>query len=327
MATQLPRAERLARADDVIDNAGPRDGDRAAGRARSTGATARLPRRAAHAALDPARARSRQNGGRSRSRSPRHVIRYEHPLNERIRTLMRLEDLYRRAQFFAGAGRRARPSRGARSRCSRSPTSRRAPTSRPTSCRSSSGRSSCSRRCAAIRRSSRACSSALLADIDDVERAAARADRQGRRAPARQRMADGDQAAHGDSRRRLRVRPAGLSLLAAPATPAARRTTSHGWIEPFAADPRRARDHPAAPARQRPREPADRVPRRVPADADDDEGRAAPAPHASRATCPACPRSAPTSTRSTSASSASPGMDRGTVYDRDVEFELTFCNL
>jgi cell division protein ZapD len=30
------------------------------------------------------------------------VIRYEHPLNERIRTLMRLEDLFRRAQFFAG---------------------------------------------------------------------------------------------------------------------------------------------------------------------------------------------------------------------------------
>jgi len=29
-----------------------------------------------------------------------NVIRYEHPLNERIRTLMRLEDLYRRVQFF-----------------------------------------------------------------------------------------------------------------------------------------------------------------------------------------------------------------------------------
>src|SRR5207237_6519065 len=28
-------------------------------------------------------------------------IRYEHPLNERIRTLMRLEDLYQRVQFFA----------------------------------------------------------------------------------------------------------------------------------------------------------------------------------------------------------------------------------
>jgi cell division protein ZapD len=31
------------------------------------------------------------------------VIRYEHPLNERIRTLMRLEDLYARALFFAAA--------------------------------------------------------------------------------------------------------------------------------------------------------------------------------------------------------------------------------
>jgi len=29
------------------------------------------------------------------------VIRYEHPLNERIRTLMRLEDLHRRVQYFA----------------------------------------------------------------------------------------------------------------------------------------------------------------------------------------------------------------------------------
>jgi cell division protein ZapD len=35
------------------------------------------------------------------TRRPFLVIRYEHPLNERIRTLMRLEDLYRRAQFFA----------------------------------------------------------------------------------------------------------------------------------------------------------------------------------------------------------------------------------
>jgi cell division protein ZapD len=30
------------------------------------------------------------------------VIRYEHPLNERIRTLMRLEDLFQRARVFAG---------------------------------------------------------------------------------------------------------------------------------------------------------------------------------------------------------------------------------
>jgi cell division protein ZapD len=33
-------------------------------------------------------------------RSAMDVIRYEHPLNERIRTLMRLEDLYGRALFF-----------------------------------------------------------------------------------------------------------------------------------------------------------------------------------------------------------------------------------
>jgi cell division protein ZapD len=32
------------------------------------------------------------------------VIRYEHPLNERIRTLMRLEDLYHRVEYFAGRG-------------------------------------------------------------------------------------------------------------------------------------------------------------------------------------------------------------------------------
>ena len=30
------------------------------------------------------------------------MIRYEHPLNERIRTLMRLEDLFARARYFAG---------------------------------------------------------------------------------------------------------------------------------------------------------------------------------------------------------------------------------
>ena len=35
-------------------------------------------------------------------RPPPHiVISYEFPLNERIRTLLRLEDLYQRAQYFA----------------------------------------------------------------------------------------------------------------------------------------------------------------------------------------------------------------------------------
>ena len=29
------------------------------------------------------------------------MIRYEHPLNERIRTMMRLEDLFQRARYFS----------------------------------------------------------------------------------------------------------------------------------------------------------------------------------------------------------------------------------
>jgi cell division protein ZapD len=41
----------------------------------------------------------RQNDGLKPDSSA--VIRYEHPLNERVRTLMRLEDLYGRVQFFA----------------------------------------------------------------------------------------------------------------------------------------------------------------------------------------------------------------------------------
>jgi cell division protein ZapD len=32
------------------------------------------------------------------------VIRYEHPLNDRVRTLMRLEDLYRRVEYFSARG-------------------------------------------------------------------------------------------------------------------------------------------------------------------------------------------------------------------------------
>ena len=35
---------------------------------------------------------------------PSDLIRYEHPLNERIRTMMRLEDLYARALFFSARG-------------------------------------------------------------------------------------------------------------------------------------------------------------------------------------------------------------------------------
>jgi cell division protein ZapD len=44
----------------------------------------------------------RQNGEHPGNASPQAiVIRYEHPLNERVRTLMRLEDLYHRLRHFA----------------------------------------------------------------------------------------------------------------------------------------------------------------------------------------------------------------------------------
>ena len=181
------------------------------------------------------------------------MIRYEHPLNERIRTLMRLEDLYR-ARAVLRARRTTRRRITPRcSRCSRSPTSPRAPTSRPTSCRSSSGRSSCS----SPLRSNPAIEARVL------EHAARRHRRRRARSCSRQ---TGKVGAHlrdnewlmtikqrtGDSGRRLRssICPPITTGCNADAGGAAA-ATSHGWIAPFAADPRRARDRPAPAARQR----------------------------------------------------------------------------
>ena len=131
----------------------------------------RTRRRRARQRLNAA-PRSGQNALPHSQRRPAPlVIRYEHPLNERIRTLMRLEDLFARAQLL----RRRRTPRSTTtrrcSRCSRSPTSPRAPTSRPTCCRSSSARSRCSRRCARIRQIEQRALEALLAEIDARERA------------------------------------------------------------------------------------------------------------------------------------------------------------
>ncbi len=92
----VPR--RAARAaDDVIDNGG------AIGRHRAPGGTPpRVLPRMRGAPPRPARQpalESSQNGAQQ-SNGP-HVIRYEHPLNERVRTLMRLEDLFARVGYFA----------------------------------------------------------------------------------------------------------------------------------------------------------------------------------------------------------------------------------
>ena len=213
------------------------------------------------------------------------------------------------------------------SRCSRSPTSRRAPTSRPISCRSSSGRSRCWRRCAQNPQIEQQTLEELLAQIDAVNAQLLGAGGQGRRAPARQRVADGDQAAHGDPRRRLRVRPARVPLVAAPGRRARAATTCA-----------------AGSSRSRRSAPASAIVLKLLRD----NGRASR--HTAyrgvfqlmltttkvaqllrltrrAATCRACRRSAPTSTRSTSASSACRAWTAARCIDRDVEFELMFCNL
>ena len=224
---------------------------------------------------------------------------------------MRLEDLYARAQFFAAQDDAARPSRRA-ARAVRDHR-RRGRADLKTDLLQELERQ---KQLLAPLRTNPAIEprvlEPLLAEIDARQRAACSR----RRARSAQHLRDNEwlmaiKQRTGDSRRRLRVRPARLPLLAATATRRRGSNDLAGWIEPFAADPRRARDRPAAAARQRPRQPAHRVPRRVPADADDDQGRAAAAAHRRARPRPACRRSAPTSTRSTSASSASRGMDRG----------------
>ena len=166
----------------------------------------------------------------------------------------------------------------------------------------------------------------LLAQIDAVSaQLLAQAGKVGR-APARQRVADGDQAAHRHPRRHLRIRPAGVSLVAAPAPGRAAQRPAR-WIEPFAPiragaaiimkllrDNGRASRHTAQP-------------RRVPAHADDDEGRAAPAPHGARATLPCVPEISANKYALNIRFIGVSGMDRGAVCDEDVEFELMFCNL
>ena len=109
--------------------------------------------------------------------------------------------------------------------------------------------------------------------------------------------------------------------------PGARRNDLDGVARAVRADPRRRDDRAAAVARQRPRQPPGRPPRRVPADADDDEGRAAAAAHASRSDLPCVPEISANKYALNIRFLGVSGMDRGAVFDRDVEFELMFCNL
>jgi cell division protein ZapD len=109
MSTQATREQRLREADDVIRNEGPLellDGMVEALHGRYLELAA-----GAGSSLDPQKARSglvqgfgdgresgRNTSGLQAGAPP--VIVYEYPLNERVRTLLRLEDLFERVRFF-----------------------------------------------------------------------------------------------------------------------------------------------------------------------------------------------------------------------------------
>ena len=146
----------------------------------------------------------------------RPVITYEYPLNERIRTLLRLEDLFERSRHFIA---RSDPHDHhmalltlfeileVASRADlKSDLLQELERQKQVLCRS-----------ATTRRSREEALDDVLRDIEQRRRRAVLDDRQDRPVPARERVADVDQAAHRHPRRRLRVRPALLPLLAAPA--------------------------------------------------------------------------------------------------------------
>lgn len=103
MATQIPREQRLAHADDIIRNESDREylrrqvvqlHEKFSELARQHGLRGMLASSAV-CQNDGDPAKSRFVSGQSA------VISYEYPLNERVRTLLRLEDLFGKARFFA----------------------------------------------------------------------------------------------------------------------------------------------------------------------------------------------------------------------------------
>ena len=273
-------------------------------------------------------ATSRQNAGLTQlPRTVRSVIRYEHPLNERIRTLMRLEDLYRRAQFFAAQVERARRI------TPRSPslfeiTDVAARADLKTDLLQELERQ---KQLLAPLRSNPAIEPRVLEPLlADIDRASAALLAQTGKAGVHLR----DNEWLMTIKQRTAI-PGGVCEFDLPAyhywlqrgRRRRGRTISRGWIEPFLPIYDGLSDRPAPPARQRPRQPADRVPRRVPADADDDQGRAAPAAHASPRELPCVPEISANKYALNIRFIGVSGMDRGNVVDQDVVFELMFCNL
>ena len=143
------------------------------------------------------------------------MITYEYPLNERIRTLLRLEDLFERARFYL-----ARTE----------PHEHHVALLTLFEILEVTGRADLKsdllqelerqkQVLLSFRNNPEIDEQVLAGVLRDIEQAHAGLfshDRQDRPVPARERLADVDQAAHRHPRRRVRVRPALVSLLAAP---------------------------------------------------------------------------------------------------------------
>ncbi len=109
MAAQATRAERLAAADDVIRNdAALSDLEapvealhrRYLALAAQNQARGPTPEESSRGVVQPSRDARESGRSPSDSAGALPVIVYEYPLNERIRTLLRLEDLFERVRFF-----------------------------------------------------------------------------------------------------------------------------------------------------------------------------------------------------------------------------------
>ncbi len=317
MATQLSRDARLAQADDVIDNSGPRDA-----LAPQVARLHALYPDLATRALEP-ESRSRDNGATAYTTRP--VIRYEHPLNERVRTLMRLEDLFARVGHFASQD--AAPDHHAALLALFEITDVAARADLKTDLLQELERQKQMLGPAAPEPADRA-EHARGAPGADRRRecAAARPGGQGRRPPARQRVADGDQAAHRRSPAACASSTCRLITGGCTRIPPRDATTCAAWIEPFA--PIRAG---AAIVLKLLR----------------DNGRASRhIAHRGVFQLMLTTTKVAQLLRLTVARDLScvpeisankyalnirfigvSGMDRGTVFDDDVEFELMFCNL
>ena len=183
------------------------------------------------------------------------MILYEYPFNERIRTYLRLEHLFRRLGRAGPARPPARPPLRARHHLRGDGRGR----ARRPEVRRDEGpgaaEAACSTATAATRPSPSRCSTRSSAKLEGCFTSAQQPARQGRPVADRERLADEHPQPRRHSGRHLRIRPARLLRLAAPATPATRRADLERWAAHAGAAGRV--DPPAAQAAARLRRAAE----------------------------------------------------------------------